>query len=220
MASPPRRPRSAAGRCRCSSRSPLATAGCSTVSSLNSAARNLDTYELNPLPPRPGRAAARGLVFVAEPTAPGAVGSDRIVMKPNALQVTLVGDGRWVEAGAGARPQPDRPLARQHRPLRLGHHRNRRAAARLHGDDRHRRASRRELLPPGGAPARVVVSMTLRWCAMPTGGSSPAGASARTAEARDTDASPSSPPSRPRTAPLLREAVPWATAVMTGSAGA
>src|SRR5207342_120642 len=32
------------------------------------------------------------------PTAPAAVASDRIVIKPNALQVTLVGDGRWVEA--------------------------------------------------------------------------------------------------------------------------
>ena len=29
---------------------------------------------------------------------PGAIASDRIVMKPSPIQVTLLGDGRWVEA--------------------------------------------------------------------------------------------------------------------------
>ena len=76
----------------------LGAPGCTTVSSLNSAARNLDTYELSPLPPQPGARAGSRLLFVAEATAPGAIGSDRIVIKPNPLQVTLLGDGRWVEA--------------------------------------------------------------------------------------------------------------------------
>ena len=51
----------------------------------------------------PAAAAGRGaerssrILFVAEPTVPGAIGSDRIVMKPSPIQVTLLGDGRWVE---------------------------------------------------------------------------------------------------------------------------
>ena len=76
----------------------LGAGGCSTVSSLNSAARNLDAYALNPLPPQPAARRGSRILFVAEPTVPGAVATDRIVMKPNAIQVTLLGDGRWVEA--------------------------------------------------------------------------------------------------------------------------
>ena len=66
---------------------------------------------------QPAAAAARGarsgsrILFVAEPTAPGAIASDRIVMKPNPLQVTLLGDGRWVEAAPAHIRNLHRPLA-------------------------------------------------------------------------------------------------------------
>ena len=54
--------------------------GCSAFSSLNSAARNLDAYELRPLPPQDAVRVGGPLVFVAEPTVTGALGTERIVM--------------------------------------------------------------------------------------------------------------------------------------------
>jgi len=45
----------------------LGLAGCATVSSLNTAARTLDAYALNPLPPQPGAGGGTRLLFVAEP---------------------------------------------------------------------------------------------------------------------------------------------------------
>ena len=75
----------------------VAFSGCTTFASLNSAARNLDAYELRPLPSQgPIRVGGR-MVFVAEPSVSGALGSERIVVKPDALQVAFLPDGRWVE---------------------------------------------------------------------------------------------------------------------------
>ena len=51
---PPRRPRFRIPAAAALVALALATAGCATVSSLNSAARNLDAFELNPLPPQAG----------------------------------------------------------------------------------------------------------------------------------------------------------------------
>lgn len=76
----------------------LALGGCGTISSLNSASRSLDTYELTAVEAA-GPAARSGgpTLAIVSPTASGAIASDRIVIKPDALQVAFLGDGRWVD---------------------------------------------------------------------------------------------------------------------------
>ncbi|WP_111430433.1 ABC-type transport auxiliary lipoprotein family protein [Rhodobacteraceae bacterium DSL-40] len=76
----------------------LALGGCSTISSLDSASRSLDTYELTAVEAA-GPAARSGgpTLAVSAPTSSGAIASDRIVIKPDALQVAFLGDGRWVD---------------------------------------------------------------------------------------------------------------------------
>ena len=196
----------------------LAAGGCSTVSSLNSAARNLDAYTLTPLPPQAGVQRSSRILFVAEPTVPGAIGSDRIVMKPSPIQVTLLGDGRWVEpAPAHVRNLLTRSLANTGRfafvssasvgPL---------PDFTLMTDVERFEA---ELLPAGGAPARAVVSMTLTVVRDVDGRLVASRRFSRTAEAPDTDALAIVSAFEAATGALLREAVPWASAVMTGAAG-
>lgn len=194
--------------------------GCATVSSLNSSARALDTYELNPLPAtaRAGRGGSR-LVFVADPTAPAAVATDRIVMKPNPLQVTLIGGARWAEAApAHVRDLLARSLANTGRyafvttgtigPL---------PDFTLMTDID---AFEAQLLPKGGpAPARVVVSMTLSVVRDADGRLVASRRFTRTAEAADTDAFTIVAAFEAANGALLREAVPWATTVMTGAPG-
>lgn len=197
----------------------LGSAGCATVSSLNSAARSLDTYALNPLPPQPAARGGTRLLFVAEPTAPGTVGTDRIVMKPSPIQVTLLGDGRWVEpAPVHIRGLLARSLANTGRfafvttaavgPL---------PDFTLMSDIE---AFEAQLLPAGGAPARVVVSITLSVVRDADGRLVASRRFTRTAEAPDTDAIAVVSAFDAATGALLRDAVPWATAVMTGSPGA
>lgn len=195
--------------------------GCATVSSLNSSARALDTYALSPLPA--GAAAGRGgsrLVFVAEPTAPAAVATDRIVMKPNPLQVTLIGDGRWVEAApAHVRNLVARSLANTGRyafvttgtigPLPD-------FTLMIDID-----AFEARLLPKGSvAPAEVVVTMTLSVVRDADGRLVASRRFSRTAPAGDTDAFAVVAAFEAANGSLLREAVPWATTVMTGAPGA
>ena len=74
-----------------------ATAGCSALSSIQSASKPLDTFELSPLPAG-SVATARGRrsLEVALPTATGALTSDRIVIKPTPLQVEALPNARWV----------------------------------------------------------------------------------------------------------------------------
>ena len=141
------------------------------------------------------------------------------MLKPNALQVTLLGDGRWVEAApthirnliarsfantgrfafvttATVGPLPDFTRA-----------------------DRRRPASRPQLLPPGRAPVRVVVSLTL---SVVRDADSRLLAS-RTLHANgrgpDTDALSIVSAFEAANGALLREAIPWATAMMTGAPG-
>ena len=74
-----------------------ATAGCSALSSIESASKPLDTFELNPLPAGSVAAArSRRSLEVALPTATGALTSDRIVIKPTPLQVQALPNARWV----------------------------------------------------------------------------------------------------------------------------
>ena len=73
------------------------TAGCSALSSIQSASTPLDTFELTPLPAGTVVAArSRRSLEVALPTATGALNSDRIVIKPTPLQVQSLPGARWV----------------------------------------------------------------------------------------------------------------------------
>jgi cholesterol transport system auxiliary component len=76
----------------------LVLGACSTLSSLDSAARNLDTYELRAVAPEtPERSGTGPTLIVAEPGASGAVASDRVVVKPDPLRVAFLPDARWVD---------------------------------------------------------------------------------------------------------------------------
>jgi cholesterol transport system auxiliary component len=76
-----------------------ALGACSTISSLNAASKSLDTYELRAASLQ-GVSAARSsrILLVAPPTATAAIDSDRILIKPSALQVQYLPDARWVDA--------------------------------------------------------------------------------------------------------------------------
>lgn len=65
---------------------------------LRSATTSLDTYELTPLPQSssPARRGGRHLL-VELPTATAAIASDKIVIKPNPLQVQSLPGVRWVD---------------------------------------------------------------------------------------------------------------------------
>lgn len=80
----------------------LALGGCGTISSLDQASRDLDTFELSAVEVvRPaGGGAGRATIHVAEPVASGAIASDRIVIKPDAYRVAFLPDGRWVDPAA------------------------------------------------------------------------------------------------------------------------
>lgn len=75
----------------------VALAGCSALTSIQSASKPLNTFELTPLPV--GSVAAtrsRRHLEVEMPTATGALTTDRIVIKPTPLQVETLPDARWV----------------------------------------------------------------------------------------------------------------------------
>jgi cholesterol transport system auxiliary component len=75
----------------------VALTGCSAISSIQSASKPLDTFELTPLPAG-AVATTRGRrhLEVALPTATGALSSDRILIKPTPLQIESLPDGKWV----------------------------------------------------------------------------------------------------------------------------
>lgn len=74
--------------------------GCAAVSTLNSAAQPLPTYDLSVAAGTPARATptSRRVLLVAPPTALGAFDSDRMVVKPNALQVAYLPNARWSDS--------------------------------------------------------------------------------------------------------------------------
>lgn len=74
-----------------------ATAGCSALSSLDTASKPLNTFELSPLPPGSVSAARSPRhLEVAMPSATGALTSDRIIVKPTPLEVQSLPEARWV----------------------------------------------------------------------------------------------------------------------------
>lgn len=72
--------------------------GCQAISTLNDASRSLDSFDLAAaaVPPGP-EARSRRVLLVALPTATGAVATDRIIVKPNPLQVAYLPDSRWID---------------------------------------------------------------------------------------------------------------------------
>jgi len=74
----------------------LALGGCGAVSALNKASTPLDAYELRaPVDlPQATRALSRAL-SIELPMTSGALDSDRILIKPNAVQSLYLPDGRW-----------------------------------------------------------------------------------------------------------------------------
>ncbi|MBJ3763679.1 membrane integrity-associated transporter subunit PqiC [Maribius pontilimi] len=74
-----------------------ALGGCSALASLDAASQPLDTYDLSPRAgATAGRRTSRTLV-VAQPDAPAAIASDRIMVKPDAVSVTYLPDARWTD---------------------------------------------------------------------------------------------------------------------------
>ncbi len=74
-------------------------AGCGTLTALGDATTPLDVYELNAPAEGPqarGRPAARDLI-VEQPTARGALDTDRIMIRPNPLQAQYLPRARWGE---------------------------------------------------------------------------------------------------------------------------
>lgn len=76
----------------------LALPACTAVRSIDSASRSLDTYELQPLAGAPPRARSGRALAVELPTASGALSTERILVKPNPLQVAYLPGARWVDA--------------------------------------------------------------------------------------------------------------------------
>jgi cholesterol transport system auxiliary component len=72
--------------------------GCAAISALSDAATPLDAYVLTPASGGPTLAATRAShISVEPPTASGAIDTDRILVKPSALQVQYLPGARWVD---------------------------------------------------------------------------------------------------------------------------
>ncbi len=71
--------------------------GCTALTSLNTAATPLNTYDLIPASgPAGGRRSGRTLL-VARPDAAAAIATDRIMIKPSPLAITYLPDARWAD---------------------------------------------------------------------------------------------------------------------------
>ena len=75
----------------------LALPSCTALSALNEASVPRDTYELMPLTGRMQGLRSRRTLLVLEPTAPAAIATDRILIKPDPLSVTYLPDVRWAD---------------------------------------------------------------------------------------------------------------------------
>lgn len=68
---------------------------CGTLSSLNSAAKPLDTYDLRPVAGSKNGARTSRTLLVARPQASAALATDRIMIKPDLSSITYLPDARW-----------------------------------------------------------------------------------------------------------------------------
>lgn len=76
-----------------------ALSGCAAITAVSDAATPLDVYELRApasIEPSGGRVLARD-VIIEIPTTSGALATDRIMIRPNALQAQYLPDVRWSE---------------------------------------------------------------------------------------------------------------------------
>lgn len=71
--------------------------GCGALSSLSEASAELDAYTLSPATSAGPAAAGRSHLIVELPTSAGALGTDRILIKPMPFQAQYLPDGRWSE---------------------------------------------------------------------------------------------------------------------------
>lgn len=72
--------------------------GCSALSALSGAATPLAAYDLNaPTNPVQARSTSSRQLVVEIPTAPGALTTDRILIRPHPLQAAYLPDGKWAE---------------------------------------------------------------------------------------------------------------------------
>lgn len=75
----------------------LALPGCTAIASLNNAATPLDTYALQPASGTAQRSRSSRSLLVLEPTAPAAIATDRLLIKPQPLSVTYLPGARWAD---------------------------------------------------------------------------------------------------------------------------
>lgn len=72
--------------------------GCAALSALSGAATALDAYDLSaPAAPPVARAASSRQLVVELPSAPGALSTDRILIRPHPLQAAYLPDAKWAE---------------------------------------------------------------------------------------------------------------------------
>jgi cholesterol transport system auxiliary component len=74
-----------------------ALSGCAAVTSIQQASRTLDAYELTAPVGAPGLGRADQTLLVEQPTTSGALDTDRILVKPSAIQVQYLSDARWID---------------------------------------------------------------------------------------------------------------------------
>jgi cholesterol transport system auxiliary component len=72
-------------------------AGCGAISSLDSASKPLSAYMLEPAAPSAAVPTRNVRVVVESSTASGALDTDRILIKPNALQAEYLAGARWID---------------------------------------------------------------------------------------------------------------------------
>lgn len=69
--------------------------GCSAITRLNAAATPRDTYDLRPASPNTTGSGTRRNLLVADPTAPAALATDRMLIRPDTQSIAYLPDARW-----------------------------------------------------------------------------------------------------------------------------
>lgn len=69
--------------------------GCSAITSLNAAAKPMDTYDLRPVSGAKTGGRKSRTLLVAQPQATAALATDRIMVKPDLASITYLPDARW-----------------------------------------------------------------------------------------------------------------------------
>lgn len=75
----------------------FALSGCSALSALDQAAQTLDVYDLKPVSAPAPSGGTRQNLLVLVPSAPAAISTNRILIRPTPLAVTYLPDGQWAD---------------------------------------------------------------------------------------------------------------------------